>query len=113
MFNLIPNDSICVDNYEDAAKLMKILTDNNYVPMLTKEDFGHYIVSYIWEPDCDRNGMVFVSRGDWDEAEMNGEIQVASDDDDVVIFDEVEEDDEWTEEEYKRLEEKLESLIRP
>ena len=109
MFNLIPNDSICVDNYEDAAKLMKILIDNNYVPMLTKEEFGHYIISYIWEPDCDRNGMVFVSREDWDEAEMNGEIQVVSDD--VVIFDEPKEDDEWTEEEYKVLEREIEKLV--
>lgn len=112
MFNLIPNDSICVDNYEDAVKLMKILTDNNYVPMLTKEDFGHYIISYIWEPDCDRNGIVFVSREEWDEAEMTGEIKIAYDDD-VVILDELKEDDEWTKEEYAALERRLEELVAP
>jgi len=110
MFNLIPNDSICVDNYNDAAKLMLVLTDNNYVPMLTKED-SRYIVSYIWEPDCNRNGMVFVSREDWDEAEMNGDIMLKYDDDDVVIFDEPKEDDEWTEEEYKVLERKIKELV--
>ena len=73
MFKYLPEESIACENYENALELAKLLVEEGYVVMLSKED--HIVVlNYIWTPYGDRNDVVFVSREDYDMAIIENEI---------------------------------------
>lgn len=57
----ITNNEIAVNNLEDALKLIQILTDSDYVTMVSTEE-GLYIINYIYSPTCNRNDVVFQDR---------------------------------------------------
>ena len=57
----LTNNEIAVNNLEDALKLIQILTDSDYVTMVSTEE-GLYIVNYIYSSTCNRNDVVFQNR---------------------------------------------------
>lgn len=57
----IPREEIACLNFEDAAALQKILVENNYVVMLSREE-QCWIVNYIWSPSANRNDVIFYDR---------------------------------------------------
>ena len=58
----LTNNEIAMKNHTDALTLAKILLDNGYVVMISREE-KLYIINYIWsQRDCDRNDVVFQDR---------------------------------------------------
>ena len=57
----ITNHEIAVNNLEDALKLVQILTNQDYVTMISREE-NLYIVNYIYSLNCNRNDVVFQDR---------------------------------------------------
>lgn len=57
---------VTVDSLEAALKLAAILVDQEYCVMLSRED-EFYIVTFEFSVNSDRNGVVFMSREDYDE----------------------------------------------
>jgi len=50
-------------NEEDMHQMVSWLLRNNYAVMVTKEDFGLFVINYEWcENMADRNQMVFMDR---------------------------------------------------
>jgi hypothetical protein len=58
----ITNNEIAVNSLEDALKLVQILTNQDYVTMISKEE-NLYIINYIYSTNCNRNEVVFQDRG--------------------------------------------------
>lgn len=52
------DNEISCYTFEDASELAKILMDNNYVVMLSREE-DLYIVDYVWSEYSDRNDVIF------------------------------------------------------
>ena len=62
----IPKTEISIDAYRDAVELARILLDNGYAVLLTREE-DLTIINYIYAEDLDcneasRNNVVFCSR---------------------------------------------------
>lgn len=57
----LTNNEIAVSSLEDTLKLVQILTNQNYVIMISQEE-NLYIINYIYSSDCDRNDVVFQDR---------------------------------------------------
>lgn len=68
MFDYLPQRAIVVDTYEAAAQIMKILIENNYVVMLSREEHL-WCINWIYSPLSDRNDVVFVDRETFEEEE--------------------------------------------
>lgn len=66
----IPREEIACHSFEDAAALQKILVENNYVVMLSREE-QLWIVNYIWSPTADRNDVIFYDRSMYEIEELN------------------------------------------
>lgn len=60
--NYLTNHEIAVNNLEDTLKLVQVLTNQNYITMVSQEE-NLYIINYIYSPTCDRNDVVFQDRG--------------------------------------------------
>lgn len=61
----LTDNEIACGSFEDASKIVEILIKNNYVCMLSQEE-NLTIINYEWEEYCDRNGMIFRNREDWE-----------------------------------------------
>ena len=57
----LPQQAIAVDSWEDAQQLIKVLSDNCYVVMLSREE-NLWTINYIWEPTANRNDVIFIDR---------------------------------------------------
>ena len=57
----LTNHEIVANNIEDTLKLVQILTNQDYVTMVSREE-NLYIINYIYSPGCDRNDVVFQDR---------------------------------------------------
>ena len=66
-YSIVPEAEIAVDNYEDAIEIVRVLLNNNYCVMLSKEDCL-YVISYVWASLADRNEVAFMSRDDFEDA---------------------------------------------
>lgn len=66
--DLIPNNELTFDQYDDAIIVARILLKNGYVVMLSMEE-ELYVLNSIWTDNCDRNGVVFMSRGEFEEVD--------------------------------------------
>ena len=69
----IPKTEISVDSHEDAVELARILLDNGYAVLLTREE-DLTMINYIYAEDLDcneasRNNVVFCSRENMHEYE--------------------------------------------
>lgn len=54
----LTNHEIAVNNLEDTLKLVQVLTNQNYITMVSQEE-NLYIINYIYSPTCNRNDVVF------------------------------------------------------
>ena len=58
----ITNNEIALHSFEDAVTVAKMLLDNNYVVMISREE-QLYIVNYVWsQTGANRNDVAFMSR---------------------------------------------------
>lgn len=57
---------IAINDYYDATTIAEILMNNNYVVMMSREE-QLYIINAIWSDRCDRNDVVFMDRGEFEE----------------------------------------------
>ena len=58
----ITNNEIALHSFEDAVAVTKVLLDNDYVTMISREE-NLYIVNYVWSSrGADRNDVAFMSR---------------------------------------------------
>ncbi len=53
-------------NWEAACEVAKLLLDECYVVMLSREE-AFYILNFEYSENCDRNDIVFMSRDDFEE----------------------------------------------
>lgn len=60
---------IAVNDYHDATTIAEILMNNNYVVMMSREE-QLYIINAIWSAGCNRNDVVFMDRGEFEEKYM-------------------------------------------
>lgn len=58
------NEIVCC-SFEDAVKITEVLMRNNYVCMLSQEE-DLIIINFEWDEHCNRNGMIFRNREDWE-----------------------------------------------
>ena len=69
----ITNNEIALHSYEDAVALTKVLLDNGYVAMISREE-QLYIVNYVWsQRGADRNDVAFMDRDKLEEIIFNTE----------------------------------------
>ena len=69
----ITNNEIALHSFEDAVAVAKVLLDNGYVTMISREE-QLYIVNYIWSAkDADRNDVAFIDRVELEEMIFNTE----------------------------------------
>lgn len=67
----VTNNEIALHSYEDAVALTKILLDNGYVAMISREE-QLYIVNYVWsQRDADRNDVAFMDRDELEDIIFN------------------------------------------
>ena len=69
----ITDNEIALHSFEDAVAIAKILLNNGYVTMISKEE-KLYIVNYEWSPsDANRNDVAFINRDELEEIIFNTE----------------------------------------
>lgn len=69
----ITKNEIALHSFEDAVTVAKVLLDNGYVTMISKEE-KLYIVNYIWSAeDANRNDVAFMDRVELEEIIFNDE----------------------------------------
>lgn len=61
----ITNNEIAVRNKDTAIELVKLLVDEEYVVMLSREE-DLYIVNFEYSQYSDRNDVVFLNREEFD-----------------------------------------------
>ena len=67
----VTNNEIALHSYEDAVALTKVLLDNGYVAMISREE-QLYIVNYVWsQRNADRNDVVFMDRDELEDIIFN------------------------------------------
>lgn len=57
---------IVINDYYDATTIAEILMNNDYVVMMSREE-NLYILNVIWSAGCNRNDVVFMDRGEFEE----------------------------------------------
>ena len=58
----LEQDSLTFESYEDAAAVQKILVENGYCTMMSREEHL-WLLNWVWtEKFADRNGVIFVDR---------------------------------------------------
>lgn len=58
----LEQDSLTFESYEDAAAVQKILIENGYCTMMSREEHL-WLLNWVWtEKFADRNGVIFVDR---------------------------------------------------
>ena len=67
----VTNNEIALHSYEDAVALTKVLLDNGYVAMISREE-QLYIVNYVWsQRGADRNDVAFMDREELEDIVFN------------------------------------------
>jgi len=67
----IKNNEIALHSFEDAVAVAKVLLDNGYVTMISKEE-KLYIVNYVWSAeDANRNDVAFMDRDELEDIIFN------------------------------------------
>lgn len=58
----LEQDSLTFESYEDAVTVQKILVENGYCTMMSREEHL-WLLNWVWtENFADRNGVIFVDR---------------------------------------------------
>ena len=62
----LEQDSLTFESYEDAAAVQKILIENGYCTMMSREEHL-WLLNWVWtEKFADRNGVIFVDRAEYE-----------------------------------------------
>ena len=62
----LEQDSLTFESYEDAATVQKILIENGYCTMMSREEHL-WLLNWVWtERFADRNGVIFVNRAEYE-----------------------------------------------
>ena len=62
----LPQDGLCVKSYEDAVAIQKILIENDYCVMMSREE-DLWVLNWLWsENRANRNDVIFTSRADYE-----------------------------------------------
>lgn len=62
----LPQQGVGIKNYEDAAAIQKILIDNDYCVMMSREE-DLWVLNWVWsENRANRNDVIFISRADYE-----------------------------------------------
>lgn len=61
----LPQKCLVFDSYEAAADAQKILLDNNYCVLITREE-NLFCLNWIWSENSDRRDVLFMNREDYD-----------------------------------------------
>ena len=62
----LEQDSLTFESYEDAAAVQKILIENGYCTMMSREEHL-WLLNRVWtEKFADRNGVIFVNRAEYE-----------------------------------------------
>jgi hypothetical protein len=62
----LEQDSLTFESYEDAAAVQKILIENGYCTMMSREEHL-WLLNWVWtEKFADRNGVIFVNRAEYE-----------------------------------------------
>lgn len=72
-FNRLPQEAIYIREYKRVVELMKILSDEGYAVLLTREE-GAYMINYISTYDyneANRNQIVFMDTNDFYELKFD------------------------------------------
>ena len=76
MEKYLTENEIVLDDYESVETIQKVLLNNGYVVMVSREE-SFWIVNYIWdcEGNADRHAVVFLDRAqyEWEEERKNKE----------------------------------------
>ena len=58
----LEQDALAFESYEDASAVQKILLENGYCAMMSREEHL-WLLNWVWtEQFADRNGVIFVDR---------------------------------------------------
>ena len=58
----LEQDALAFESYEDASAVQKILLENGYCTMMSREEHL-WLLNWVWtEQFADRNGVIFVDR---------------------------------------------------
>ena len=69
----ITKNEVALHSFEDAVAMVKILLNNSYVTMISKEE-KLYIINYEWSSnDADRNDVAFMNREELEDIIFNTE----------------------------------------
>jgi len=69
----VTKNEIALHSFEDAAAVSKVLLDNDYVTMISREE-KLYIVNFEWSPNhADRNDVAFLNREELEDFIFNVE----------------------------------------
>ena len=67
----ITKNEIALHSFEDAVTVAKVLLDNGYVAMISREE-QLYIVNYVWsQRGADRNDVAFMDRDELEDIIFN------------------------------------------
>ena len=62
----LEQDSLTFESYEDTAAVQKILIENGYCTMMSREEHL-WLLHWVWtEKFADRNGVIFVNRAEYE-----------------------------------------------
>ena len=84
---LIPRNELVFDNFDDAMAVLKATTRNeadrsgDYCVLFSREE-ALYVLDFLYSEHCDRNDVVFMDRGIFDEFYV-GRYPEEGEDDDV------------------------------
>ena len=69
----ITKNEIALHSFEDAVTVSKVLLNNGYVTMISREE-QLYIVNYVWsQRGADRNDVAFMDRDELEDIIFNTE----------------------------------------
>lgn len=62
----LEQDALAFESYEDAAAVQKILLENGYCVMMSREEHL-WLLNWVWtERFADRNDVIFISRAQYE-----------------------------------------------
>ena len=60
--NFLEQDALTFSTFEEAAAVQKILLENGYCVMMSREE-GLWLLNWVWtDHPADRNGVIFINR---------------------------------------------------
>ena len=62
----LEQDALASESYEDAAAVQKVLLENGYCVMMSREEHL-WLLNWVWtEHFADRNDVIFINRGQYE-----------------------------------------------